>query len=133
MSKKSGAGKFVFGTALGVGLGMLFAPQKGEKTRKILAQKIDELITKLKEIDAEEVKEEIERKIEDIRAEIDDLDKEKVIKIAKTKAKEIAEKTEDLVEYAKKKGTPVLEEAAEAVRTQAIKVTEKVLEKLKED
>ena len=33
MSKKGGIGKFVAGSALGVGLGFLFAPKKGSDTR----------------------------------------------------------------------------------------------------
>lgn len=131
MSKeKNGLGKFVLGTAVGVGIGMLFAPEKGEKTRKVLAQKIEELFSKLKEVDVEEVKETIERRVEEIKEALDDLDKEKVMKIAKAKAKIIAEKAEDLVCYAKRKGTPVLESATEAVREEAIKVTKAVLEKL---
>ena len=39
-------------------------------------------------------------------------DKEKVKKIAETKAKELKAKSEELVEYAKEKGTPVLKDAA---------------------
>ena len=37
MSKK-GLGKVLFGSALGVGLGFLFAPKKGEETRKLILQ-----------------------------------------------------------------------------------------------
>ena len=35
-NKKSGFGKFLAGAAIGVGLGLLFAPKKGEDTRKDL-------------------------------------------------------------------------------------------------
>lgn len=131
--KKSGLGKFVAGAAVGVGLGILFAPKKGSETRKELKEKFDELIAKAKEIDIEEVKENIENKIEEIKAELEDLDKEKVLKIAKNKAKAIEEKAEELVSYAIEKGTPVLEKAASSVREKAIEVTKQVLAKLEQN
>ncbi len=132
MSKK-GLGKFVLGTALGVGLGVLFAPESGEKTRKNLMKKMNELLDKLKEVDANEVKDEIEKKVVEIKDELADLDKEKVLALAKEKAKVVGKKAEELVELAKEKGTPVLESAADSVRGEAIKVTKAVLDKLEKE
>lgn len=128
--KKSGLGKFVLGAGIGATLGVLFAPKKGSDTRKELKQKIDELIEKLKNVDAKEIKENIEAKIFEIKTELEELDKEKVLKIAKKKANDIKEMAEELVDYAVTKGTPVLEEAAVAVREKAIQVTREVLKKL---
>ncbi len=132
MSKK-GFGKFIIGAGIGAGLGLLFAPKKGSELRKILKKKMDELIEKARNIDAEEVKENIEVKIEEIKQELEDLDKEKVLKIAKKKAKQIQDMSEELVEYAVEKGTPVLENAADAVRQKAIEVTKEVLNKLEKE
>ncbi len=128
--KKSGLGKFVLGASVGAALGVLFAPKKGSETRKELKQKMDELIEKLKNVDAKEVKENIEAKIFEIKTELEDLDKEKVLKIAKKKANDIKNMAEELVDYAVEKGTPVLEDAAVAVREKAIQVTREVLAKL---
>ena len=125
--KKSGLGKFVLGASVGAALGVLFAPKKGSETRKELKQKMDELIEKLKNVDAKEV---IEVKIFEIKTELEDLDKEKVLKIAKKKANDIKNMAEELVDYAVEKGTPVLEDAAVAVREKAIQVTREVLAKL---
>lgn len=135
MKKNSGLGKLFTGLAVGAGLGLLFAPKKGTETRADLKKKMDELLLKAKEIDVDEVKENIEAKIFEIKEELDDLDKEKVAKIAKKKAKEIQDKAEELVNYAIEKGTPVLEKTAESVREKAIDVTKEVLNKLegKED
>ena len=52
--KGSGIGKFVLGAAIGAGLGILFAPKKGEETRKELAEKVKELIDSAKNLDKEE-------------------------------------------------------------------------------
>ena len=65
--KKSGVGKFLLGAAVGAGLGILFAPQKGSDTRKMLKEKMDELIKKAKNIDVEEVKDNIQLKISEIQ------------------------------------------------------------------
>ena len=130
MSKKSSIAKFIAGAAVGVGLGLLFAPKKGSETRKDLKKKIDELLNKANDIDAEDVKEMIEDKIEEIKMELSDLDKEKVLKIAKEKGTAIKEKSQELVELAIEKGTPVLEKAAKEVREKAIIVVKEVLNKL---
>ena len=132
---KKGLGSLLAGLAVGAGLGVLFAPKKGSETRKELKEKMDELISKAKDIDIDEVKENIEVKIFEIKEELEDIHKEKVLKIAKQKAKQIQDKTEDLVNYAVEKGTPVLEKTAESIREKAIDVTKEVLNKLegKED
>ena len=131
MSKnKNGLLKFVAGLGLGVGVGMLFAPKKGEELRKDLKVKLDELIAKAKEIDVKEVTDDLMNKIEELKNELEDLDKEKVLDIAKKKGEELKKKAGELVELAKDKGTPVLEKAAADVRQRAILVTKDVLRKL---
>ena len=130
--KKRGLGKFIGGLALGAGLGLLFAPDKGENTRKLLQKKLEDFVKKIKDIDVEEVKDELLYKVEKLQAELASLDKEKVKEIAVKKAKEIKSKAEDLYKYAIEKGTPVVEKAADDVRRQALKVVKDVESKLEE-
>ena len=128
--KSSGIGKFIAGAAIGAGLGILNKNKKGSETRKDLKEKLDNVVAKIKSVDAEDVKEMFEEKVEEIKAELEDLDKEKAIKIAKKKGEEIKKKCQDLVNLAVAKGTPVLEKAAEELRLKAIDVVSDVLEKL---
>lgn len=131
--KKGGFFKFLAGVGIGAAAGVLFAPKAGSETRKELKEKFDEMKENLKDVDAEDVKEAIEAKIEEIRTSLSELDKETVIKIAKKKAKEIKDMTNELVDYAVKKGTPVLKNAATTARDKAIEVTKEIIEKLEKD
>ena len=131
MSKDGkGIGKFVVGAALGAGLGILFAPKKGSETRELLKQKMTELTNHIKNIDVEEVKDEFEKKVNEIRMELVDLDKEKVLEIAKEKCNDLKIKTQELVELAKDKGTPVLKETAKDLLETVVKVSKETIKKL---
>lgn len=127
---KSGIGKFVAGAAIGLGLGVLFAPKSGEDTRKELKAKLDELIDQAKKVDIEEVKKDITRRVEDIKMELVDLDKEKALEIAKEKGEELKAKAQELVELAKEKGTPALKKAANDVLDKVVKVSKDTQKKL---
>ena len=131
MSKKgNGFGKFLLGAGIGVGIGMLFSKNNGKENREQLKKKIDELIVKVKSIDSKELLNNIQTKIDEIMVEISELDKEKVLKIAKKKAESIKHKSEELVEYAIDKGTPVLEKSANVLKEKAILITKDILKKL---
>lgn len=132
-NRKGGFGKFLGGIALGAGLGLLFAPDKGENTRKVLVKKVEDLTKKLKEIDLDDVKEDLVTRAEALKAELDDLDMEKAKDIALEQAEIIKDKAEELYKLAIKKGTPVVEKAADEVRKQALKVVKEIQKKLEEE
>jgi gas vesicle protein len=127
---KKGLGKFVIGAAIGAGLGVLFAPKKGSELRKDLKVKLDDLMTQVKKIDIEEVKAEFDAKVEEIKTELSDLDREKALAIAKEKGNELKKKAEELVDLAKKKGTPVLINSAQDVLENVVKVSKDAIKKL---
>lgn len=130
MSKKDNLGKIALGAAIGVGAGVLLAPHSGKETRKILKDKMDELVDKVRSIDSDKIKKEFDRKVRELEKEIKSLDKEKVLNIAKKKANSIKRKTDELVDLALEKGNDVIRKSAEDVRERAIAVTRDVLEKL---
>lgn len=131
MSKK-GFKKFLVGAGIGAAITALFTTEKGRAYQKKIASACEELINKLKEVDVEEVKENVKNKIEEIKTELADLDKEKALDIAKTKAKTLENKAKDLVKYAKEKGTPLVEKAAANLKEETIKATKSILKKLEE-
>lgn len=131
--KKGGLAKFLVGAGIGACLGILFAPKSGKETRADLKEKMNELLEKTKNINVEEVKATIEAKVQEIKEDIKNLDKETVATVVKEQAKKIKNKAEDLVLYAKEKGTPVIEAAAREVKLSTIKTLESITAKLKDE
>ena len=130
---KKGFGNLVLGVLVGASLGILFAPKKGKETRHELKEKMLELVADAKELSISDVSKMVEGKITEIRHDLNDLDKEKVLKTAKKKSEELKKQIEELYEDAKDKATPVVNEAIEALRVQAVNVTKKVLDKLEKE
>lgn len=130
--KKGGFFKFLAGLGIGAAAGVLLTPKTGAESRKELKAKLDDLVKKAKEIDADEVKEAIATKVVEIQDALADLDEEKALKIAKEKANNIKDLAVELYNYAVDKGTPLLKEAAEVAKDKAIDVTKEVLAKLEE-
>ena len=130
MSKK---GKFLLGAGLGLGLGMLLAPKSGKENWSDLKKKSNELLQKIKNIDAEDVKDTITEKLTELEREIKSLNKEKVTAIAKEKAAAAKKKAEELYEYALAKGTPAVEKAAKEVKGATVKALKNLTDKLEKE
>ena len=131
--ENKGWGKFIIGAGIGAGLGLLFAPKKGSETRAELKEKADELVKKAKEIKPEDISKAFEKKVDEIKKELKDLDKEKVLKIAKEKGELVKAKATDLVNLAKEKGTPILEDAANELREKALVVAKETVKRLEKE
>lgn len=64
---KKGLGKVLAGAAVGVGIGMLLAPKSGEETRKDLKKGAKNLANKVKDIDLNEVKDDLVDQFEKLK------------------------------------------------------------------
>ena len=128
--KKKTVATLVAGTAIGAGLGVLFAPKSGKETRQDLKNKITEEEVYLMNINCKDVKKYVSEKIEKLETDLKALDKETVLKAAKNKAKKIEADCKKLARYVKDKSEPILEEAVDALRVKAIEVTKQAIEKL---
>lgn len=129
---KSGVGTFVTGVAVGAAIGVLFAPKKGSETRADLKELFDELVAKLKDIDAQDIKDAVANKIADIKQSLSELDKEKVLEIAKEKGAQLKAKCEELIVFAKEKGIPAVEKTAKELKEKTVSITKDVVNKLEE-
>lgn len=127
MSKRKGTMKFFTGILLGAGIGLMFAPQEGSKTRKIVKEKINDLTSKLKEIDVKEVQEELSIRINNLKDELQNLDEERATELWEEGIKNLKKKSEELYSYAKEKGTPLLKQAAYEVNQQIYKYAKDVV------
>ncbi len=128
MSKNGG--KFLLGAAIGIGLGILFAPKSGKETRAEIKAKFDEILERINETDLDDLKVSFQKKISSLEADLKDLDKEKVLKIAKDKAKKIEIKLEDLVVEAGKAAKPKIDELVASAKAKTIKTLKVTLDKL---
>ncbi len=132
MSKKNGFGKMLAGLGIGLGLGMLFAPKSGEETRKDLKKKASEAAQKIKDVDLEDVKEQLLHEFDNLKRELKDMDAEKAKKIAKEKGAMISKKAEDLMEMAKEKSMPMVEKTARDVKKKVAEILSDLSDKLED-
>ena len=113
---RGGIGKFLLGLGIGVGIGMLVTPNTGEENRRIVKEKAGEAIDKIKNVDLNEVKDNLVKSYENLKKELKDMDAEKAKKIATKKINELTTKANELLAAAKEKADPVIEEETKKIK-----------------
>ncbi len=134
MGKKSkGFGKLVIGAGIGAALGLLFAPKSGEETRKDLKKKADEITKKIKDIDLNELKDELSDDFKNLKEEVKNLDLDQAKIIAKDKGEELLGRIQELIGMAKEKGTPIVENAAKDLKKKVSEFLGNLSDKLNDE
>ena len=119
---------FLTGAIIGVGLGILLAPEKGSKTREELKKNSKALLEMIKDIDLEETKENISQKFEELKKDLANLNKEEAKEILEEKKEFVESKCNEIIED--NENFSVVEKAAEKVKEKTNKVVDGVIEEI---
>lgn len=125
-------GRFLSGVLVGIGLGILVAPDKGENTRLELRKSFDKLINTIKDIDIESTKAALINKLAEIESDLTDLDTAKKTDIVKEKTELINQKCDELISVANNTDANMLNDAIKEVKKNTTKLASAVLNSLEE-
>ena len=130
--KKSKLGALVAGIGIGAAAGMLLAPKSGEETRKDIKNKAKQIGKKVKDIDLNQVKEDLVKEFDKFKNEMKDMDKDKAMKLAKEQGTKLLAKCEDLITMAKEKSAPMIEKTGKDIKKKLSEILADASEKLSE-
>lgn len=125
-------GRFLSGVLVGIGLGILVAPDKGENTRLELRKSFDKLINTIKDIDIESTKAALINKLAEIESDLTDLDTAKKTDIVKEKTELINQKCDELISVANSTDANMLNDVIKEVKKNTTKLASTVLNSLEE-
>ena len=130
--KQSKLGALVAGIGIGAAAGLLLAPKSGEETRKDIQKKAKQIGKKVKDIDLNQVKEDLVKEFDKFKNEMKDMDKEKAMKFAKEQGTKLLDKCEDLITMAKEKSAPMIEKTGKDIKKKLSEMLADASEKLSE-
>ena len=130
--KKSKLGALVAGIGIGAAAGLLLAPKSGEETRKDIQKKAKQIGKKVKDIDLNQVKEDLVKEFDKFKNEMKDMDKDKAMKLAKEQGTKLLAKCEDLINMAKEKSAPMIEKTGKHIKKKLSEMLADASEKLSE-
>lgn len=130
--KKSKLGALVAGIGIGAAAGLLLAPKSGEETRKDIRKKAKQIGKKVKDIDLNQVKEDLVKEFDKFKNEMKDMDKDKAMKLAKEQGTKLLAKCENLITMAKEKSAPMIEKTGKDIKKKLSEMLADASEKLSE-
>lgn len=128
--KKSKIGALIAGIGIGAAAGMLLAPKSGEETRNDIKDKAKKATKKVKDIDLNQLKDDLVKEFDKFKNEIKDMDKEKAMKLAKDKGTKLLNSCENLINEAKEKSSPMIEKTAKDIKKKLSEILADASEKL---
>lgn len=126
-------GHFLTGALVGVGLGIIFAPKEGSKTRNELQKSLKQLVDSIKEIDLEETKAHFFDKVSELQKELSSISKEEATDYIKDKISIVKEKCDDLKKEANKEDLPAIEKQIDEIKEKSIYLLKQIMEEIKEE
>ena len=127
---KGGLKDVLLGVGVGVCIGALLTPRTGEENRKLLKEKAQGAIKKVKSIDYEALKEKLYDDFYNLKDQLEGMDKEKAIALAKEKGAEIEAKADKIIASAIENGKPKVEKALVELKKKVAVVLKDLSEKL---
>ena len=127
---KGGLKDVLLGGGVGVCIGALLTPRTGEENRKLLKEKAQGAIKKVKSIDYEALKEKLYDDFYNLKDEIANMDRDKAIALAKEKGAEIEAKADKIIASAIENGKPKVEKALVELKKKVAVVLKDLSEKL---
>ena len=127
---KGGLKDVLLGVGVGVCIGALLTPRTGEENRKLLKEKAQGAIKKVKNIDYEALKEKLYDDFYNLKDELANMDREKAIALAKEKGAEIEAKADKIIASAIENGKPKVEKALVELKKKVAVVLKDLSEKL---
>jgi len=101
INKGTVAAGVILGSAIGVGFGVLFAPEKGKKTRKYIKEEASEIIADIKK-DARKIKEDLNNSVKNSKTKLNE-DLDLIVNKASHKADDLIHSLEKVLKTLKDK------------------------------
>ncbi len=121
---------FFAGAFIGAGVGFLFAPKEGSKTKEQLEKSFENLVETIKSIDIEETKKVYEKKIQNFKEKIENMDPSEMEKLLKEKEKIIDKECDKVIQSAKANNMTLVEEKAKTMQNKTHNFTENLTKEM---
>ncbi len=130
MGKHGSFKDLLLGVGVGVVIGALFTPRTGEENRKLLKEKANETVDKVKKIDFEALKTKLYDEYYNLKDELENMDSETAQRIAKEKVSELQAKADKVIAAAIEENKPKVEKSLVELKKKLAVVLKEASKKL---